>query len=183
MELFARNITNLTDARYFAAYLPTWISIDLLDNEPETYQRLSEIQSWVEGVSWAIEPLDVTHVEEAVEQLDVQGLILHTVQQCLEAPSHLKKFLMIHDTEDVEALIDREIIAGLILDPARSWNQKWLDMTECWLMVHSMEDASTALKCADKIKGIIVGGGPEEKVGYKSYSDMDSLLGKLGVID
>lgn len=183
MELFARNITNLTDARYFAAYLPAWISIDLLDNEPTTFQRLSEIQSWVEGVSWAIEPMDVSQIEEAEKQLNVQGLVLHSVQQCLEAPSHLKKFLVMHDTEDVQALIDRDIVAGLILDPSTPWDHDWLDMTECWIMVHTVEDTTMALQYAKTIKGIVAGGGPEEKIGYKSYTDVDNLLERLGVID
>lgn len=183
MELFARNISNLTDARYFAAYLPTWISIDLSDNEPATFQRMSEIQSWVEGVSWAIEPLDVSQIESAEEQLNIQGLVLHSVQQCLEAPSHLAKFLVMHETEDIDAMIDREIITGLILTPSSPWDRKWLDTTECWFMVHSEEDATMALKYADYIKGIVAGGGPEEKVGFKSYTEVDALLEKLGVID
>ncbi len=183
MELFARNINNLTDARYFAAYLPTWISLDLLDDNPSTYQRLSEIQSWVEGVSWAIEPLDISQVATADEQLNIQGLILHSVQHCLEAPGHLKKFLVLHEVQDVEALIDREIIAGLILDPNASWDRKWLDMTDCWFLVHTVEDTTTALKYGKAIKGVIAGGGPEEKVGYKSYSEVDTLLENLGLID
>ena len=118
MELFARNITNLTDARYFAAYLPTWIAMDLSDDDPSGFQRLAEIQSWVEGVCWAIEPQSgVKDFIEAENHLNIQGLILRDVEQCLEAPMHLKKFLVVHDSNDVEALIERQIISGLILDP------------------------------------------------------------------
>ena len=178
MDLLARNINNLTDARYFAAHLPAWISLNVPDDHEATIQKLAEIQSWIEGVQWAVELTDIkVEVAKLQSYLSLQGVILYEAEQCFKIDPNLKRFLVANDQEDIAELVYRGIIDGLILHTDNlSKNLQYVDNVACWLQINITDDWKVANDLSERLSGIVIAGGPEERVGFKSYEQIDELL-------
>ncbi len=164
-------ITHLTDARYFAAMGVHWLSIDLdvLDHPVQEYQ---EIKEWVEGpiilpeselygqMEWeeflGFVPSSVIQCSAAME-LDVSQIIESADGISADA-------LLLQRVEDMDALESLRTTA----DPSRII----LDITALPLSEITMDQLAGWA-------GLQICGSDEEKLGYKSYDELDDFFERL----
>lgn len=184
MRIIATDIANLTDARYFAAWGVESMAynIDPSSSGSLTSSKLKEIVEWVEGPGTMIkmEGLEVPEtLEDVKSQIEVQNIIIGPFIDATNL-SDFKNAYRICTMEDgwqendnlilsfphpIRKITDEQIIAIKKITSAK----------EVFL------DANFTASDLDKIKelgfeGIILKGGEEEKVGFKSYDELDEIL-------
>jgi len=168
-KVIAQNITNLTDARYFAAWGVSYLSFNLnTDSEYFlAWEKIQEIIEWVEGPKTLIEA-------NAIEFLEgVDGHILSNIYSSL--PLNKESFFRTSMQEVKNGLTkghyivkikdeDLEILSKL--DFAQESVELFLDISDVSL--------ETIKQLPDF--GFVIQGGEEEKVGVKSYDDLDEVF-------
>lgn len=196
-HILASEITNLTDARYFAAREATWLSFQL--NQIEA-SKVAAIQEWVDGVAIvpAFEYQEITDIQQVIQLLSSQTIQLGVFYQ----------------TDVVTALADYEIIQTLLFTPTTDWadligiiQQSKADYIvldaykENWQWHEFSSRQRSDLQEICTLKKIILGipfqasevnevlamgayginlkGSEEEKVGYKSFDEVDEILDML----
>ena len=173
-KIIAQNITNLTDARYFAAWGVDYISFNTQQgSEFElTLDKIQEIVDWIEGPKILIE-------SNSLEFDDIaDGYILDTIYSSLPQSkesfyrtdlNEIKKglpsgnyILTINNKEDLITLntLDKDLLSSIFL---------FLDISN--IQINDLDLISD--------HGIVIQGGEEEKAGVKSFDDLDELLDKL----
>lgn len=171
-KVIAQNITNLTDARYFAAWGVDYLSYNMIPNSDYEihWDTIQEIVSWVEGPKTLIETNGLDHME------DIDGHILNISFSSLPlvneaffriSPSALDNGLangnyiikFDHRVEKILANISSMDLIGSTI---------YLDITD--FDFQRLDD----LPEGDGI-GLVVQGGDEEKIGVKSYDNLDIL--------
>jgi phosphoribosylanthranilate isomerase len=184
MKVIATDIANLTDARYFAAWGVDGLSynIDPSSDNSLSSAQLKEIVEWVEGPSTIVK-LDGLEVPENFVELksivDIQNIIIGPF---IDSKNLLdfEKVYRICTVEDgwqegnylilsfpfeigkITAL-QEEKIRGITND-----KEVFLDAN------FSPSDLETITNLG--FTGIILKGGEEEKVGFKSYDELDEIL-------
>ena len=204
LSVKASQITNLTDARYFAAREVEWLGFNL-DSGTENAippQQVSAIKEWVEGPKIIGEfglqsPEEIKQLSDYLELDAVQvGLFADTeaIHNILNVPI-LKEIVIEHqDLEGVKALIDSlaSLVEVFILDLEKN-NIAWADLTSetkgllkslcseykiLFNLSLSQEELSVFIAQINPF-GLVVLGDEEEKVGYKSFDELDNLLNFL----
>lgn len=160
LKVIAANITNLTDARYFAAYGVDYLLFDL---DEVDIKLILEIKEWVSGPGFLVlfGTKSIHMLEEALIRLDPQAFSLKFgVNFNFD---HLLPFYpvfsysTVHDK--IEILYDH--ISYQHIPPK-------LDNVETWITDQN-------------IKGIVVCGGDEIATGMKRYDDLDVLFDEISI--
>ena len=204
-QIKASQITNLTDARYFAAWGVHWIGFDLQEGN-DTYvppASLLGIRDWIEGPK-IIGEYHISSVEgilTTAEQLGLDGVQVGPFFPADELAS-LKSIVVIQkvviepDTQpkDIEAFLkERADHVQHFLFDYSSNGINWTDLQNQKTAIGSSELAEWAKSYAilldiqfpaDQyeqlldlgIVGFSVKGGEEEKVGLKSFDELDELF-------
>jgi len=189
-------INNLTDARYFAA-----AGVDYLGYccNPDTEKycsivKIKEISEWVEG------PLSVmefdgwqseAQIEEVIEQLTTDALhfgAFATYTQDFRKPI-FKDFIFENLAEtSFHALVENCTFPVIRTQKSfKDFNESELNLinntlnaTECFLDIgFGSEDISEILDRFQRLGGLILRGADEEKVGFKSFEQLDTIFEKL----
>lgn len=181
------DISNLTDARYFAAWGAEWMGFntDELAGKPEEIQRIKEMMEWVEGPEFVAEfhglhePQFLINTINALEtpwiqlgpfdeydELDFKGIqvikevliqeemsLNHDASVIILKSSKKEKFVGFEKRENQTILLDFPIEHDKIIKTTKEWN-------------------------AD---GIVLRGGEEEKVGFKSFDELDEIFEALEI--
>lgn len=200
------SLTNLTDARYFAAWGVEWLGFNLQEghSDYQDTQTMKEICGWVEGPKilgeFAFE--DLENIQEAIQERGLQAVQISQIQ-----PSELAEHIEV--TVFKEWIMDKALTAQRLheqLDDASAWvDHQVLDFTKggwTWAEIKAQTDLLEALKEACKkhrlwldlnykgenmqeiletldFEGISIRAGAEEKVGYKSFDDLDGIYDVL----
>ena len=207
-DVFAASIANLTDARYFAAREAKWLSF-CLDSFSSNFVNPTEVKAikeWVDGVFIVGEFGDVDHseIEEAVERIGLDGVqagpftskeaiqslsvpvfkefviepdtTLGSLEQSLkEYAEHVDYFLLDFVKNKVDLHEHTKIEISDIAELAKKFP---LVLTPIW----SAEKTTDFLEIVQP-KALLLRGGEEEKVGFKSFDELDDILDQLEVID
>ncbi len=202
IKVKANSITNLTDARYFAAREVTWMGF-CLDPASDDYvppQKVSAICEWLDSVKFVGEfPLsDAVEILETAEQLNLHAVQVHRFTEMDDLNELQRRIPVIQEVvlgadEDPVALSDwmnsrAGAVEAFLLDFGKNriaWNenpgwQEWLK-TACnqHPVILNMDfDANTLPEILNTLPlyGLAVHGGEEEKTGIKSFDELDSLL-------
>ncbi len=205
----ASSITNLTDARYFAAWGVDWMGF-CLDPAAETYlspRQLEAIRAWVDGPRYVGEFNLQTSDEigQAIEMLKLDAIQAGPftpaeVLQELDSPVPvIKEFALDRDTEAGalrEAFETFAPLAGTFLIDAQRSGLSWSDLqagrpfsldllsalceTYPTLLALDIEPAQLeAFLAALNPLGLSLRGGAEERVGFKSFDELDDLFEAL----
>src|SRR5687768_1137308 len=75
-NIFIRNISSLTDARYFAAMGVDWMSVKLSE-DPASFSKWHTMREWVAGVKLAVELIsnDESLIAKAMIDAQPDGLV------------------------------------------------------------------------------------------------------------
>jgi phosphoribosylanthranilate isomerase len=202
IKVKANSITNLTDARYFAAREVTWIGfcLDPASDEYTAPQKVSAICEWLDSVKFVGEfPLsDAVEVLETAEQLNLHAVQVHRFTELDELNELQRRVPVIQEVvvaadEDPAALSDwmnsrATMVEAFLLDFGKNrigWDensawQEWLK-TACKnhpviLNIDFQADTLPEILNTLPLYGLAVKGGEEEKTGIKSFDELDSLL-------
>lgn len=204
-QIKASQITNLTDARYFAAWGIDWIGFDLEEGSENFVppSSLLGIKDWIEGpkIIGEFNLLAADDILATASQLGLDGVQLGPFFPAQELVK-LKGLQIIQ-----KIVIDREIsheeIESLFLERKPEVDLFLLDFTAngiSWEQVKGGQSSISILQingwtptypilldinfaASDHqelldlgILGFAVKGGAEEKVGFKSFEDLDELF-------
>lgn len=169
-SIIAQNITNLTDARYFAAWGVSYVSFNSISDSPYymTEDKIREIKEWLEGPKCLIECRTLEFDELA------DGLILDNMYSSL--PLSKESFFRIDITEFMKGLPDGHYIITPESDNQLEEVLRKLKKMSTGLNIYiDIAHLSIQNLRIPKDIGIVVQGGDEEKPGVKSYEDLDEL--------
>jgi len=207
----ASSITNLTDARYFAAWEVEWLGFNLNIGSTDYIEPhlVKAIKEWVDGVKIIGEfnLASADHINEMVQALNLDGAQLGmftpliTFQELEYATTLFKEIVVEKDSTETEI---REHMASFapyvkafvlnfeknnigLADLAAGKNLTKEDLILlCKSFPVLISMPLSAVELADLMEvftplGISVKGGAEEKVGYKSFDELDELFELLEV--
>lgn len=205
----ASSITNLTDARYFAAMGVEWLGFNLNSKNPPVvpFENIREIEAWVEGVKIVAEYGDESweKVLEGVQEVIPNVVQLggdYGVSEILELPASvgvIKEIVIGPDTSLASLLEQMEEMEGHVQAFSLNFSQnqvRWQNLEEGVpfsvqdienmtrkfpvLIEMDMEEENLS-KCLalENLEGLTVKGGEEEKVGFKSFQELDDFFDAL----
>lgn len=206
----ASSITNLTDARYFAAWEVEWLgfNFNLGDDTYIAPQEMKAIKEWVDGVKFVGEfgLQSVENIIDAVKLLELDAVQLGAFSTTTDLQvlhqQDITLFKEVVITEQsawptIEQLLEEQstFVAYFLLDFSKN-GMKWEDMDDAAVqqlqalskkypvLISIGGSASDFEKMLDTtaIEGISVQGGEEEKVGFKSFDELDDLLDVLAIL-
>ncbi|HMO39847.1 MAG TPA: hypothetical protein PKC76_10675 [Saprospiraceae bacterium] len=205
-EVKAGPVTNLTDARYFAAREVTWLSFDCRAGSdahlpPATIHAIRE---WVGGVQYLGEfdlstAADIQELMDALQfdAIQVGPLTGPEVLVNLKATVPIFKEIVV-EPETAQAAVHHQLVLfqplvqGFVLDfaknklPFPTGGPLPLAQIAAWCREFPIfinadwhkETLKTTLEALQP-QGLCVKGGAEEKVGYKSFAEMDEIFDLL----
>ncbi len=191
IKILASGITHLTDARYFAAWQVDWMSFPLDGPGAVSPQMIMQIAEWVEGPR-LMAHFSHTEWEEAkrqMEPLDLDGAMLsgsHYIDDIMSESSDLSIILELPATAYAKA----EVIQHLDLEAVSIFHEEDLnkELIKHWRIINfpllmnlGRQDNEKALQLVNdtQLEGLSVQGSAEEKVGLKSFDELDELYDLL----
>jgi len=205
----ASSVSNLTDARYFAAWHVEWLGFDLTASGLErlSLPQVKEIKDWIEGpkIVGELEVLDIEQSQQIINflQLECIQVGMHTpveyfnsltistiIKEVIIEPTttylSLKKhldtyfdyvdyFLIDFNKNNIDWISLKEGTASL------TWKElkEICSQYEVLLNLDYTNKNTTEIVAAINPLGIIVKGGIEEKVGFKSFDELDEIFEEL----
>ncbi len=152
-KVIATEVTNLTDARYFAARGVQYLLFDL-DNI--SIQKILEIKEWVEGPE-----ILLLFSSNSVDFLDES--VIRTAPTAIAAKDGITTSELAHLAPHISFF---------------DWTPEhiYLGDTEFQKVIHPNE-----LDGLDSLAGVILSGEIEDQVGIKDFDNMDSILDRIEV--
>lgn len=208
-KIIAGGITNLTDARYFAAREVEWLGFDLSagsDNYIDAAQMLA-IKEWVDGVKivGAFNLGTASEIRSAAGELGLDVLQFsmvtpdETVAALASELSVIKEIVpdYYQSDEDLKEMFKAapDGLAYFLLNLEKN-SFTWQDIKAgspfslaaiqdicreypVLLALNFQPAEVTEILTQLPIKGLHLTGGDEEKVGFKSFDDLDEILDHL----
>ena len=186
MKIIATDITNLTDARYFAAWGVDMMcyNIDPGTEGSLTLAQLKEIKDWVEGPETGIKyaGLSVPSIE-GLSDLAIDSVIIGPFIDKSELPENVHNVFRVctltegwHDDEKLILTLSKAIHQLTDVEIAKV--KEICKNKEVYLDgIFKAKDLTTIDSYG--LTGIVLKGGDEEKVGFKSFDDLDEVLEEL----
>ncbi len=209
----ASSITNLTDARYFAAFEVEWMGF-CLDPSDGSYlqpQMVQAIKEWVDGPKFCGEfgLQSAGEIATAVDLMELDAIqVAPVADQELLAELHgkaplIRELVIERDAapsaigEQMEA--ESALVAAFLLDFEKN-GITWADLeTETKLSLSWLREIAQSFPILISIDlnpsqlnrllaqvqplGLSLRGGAEEKVGFKSFDELDELFEQLQLLE
>lgn len=200
MELFARKIENLTDARYFAAWNIDYLSFEIPHADgPSSISMadITEIKNWLSGPSYIGEyamGFSWEEIERHNEQLDLDHICIDQFFDFDQIPSTIESpiFIQCHidDKEQATTFLEKASAFAfpfhLILSSSVASFDSYKDVIaqinqlntnkKNWLDFPITSSDAEKLDSTHHELGICFRGGMEEKVGVKSFDQLDEIF-------
>lgn len=164
--ILVQNITNLSDARYFAAWGVDYMGFNRKKDSPYYIEeeQLMEMKEWVSGPQILIE-------SNAIEYADnFDGQILDLAYASLP----INKLCLFRT--DIDTIVNEQREGKFIIPFATNLKEKLPSIplnAEIFVEVNSAPLRN--LMSIENI-GLAVQGGEEEKVGFKDFDELDQLF-------
>lgn len=191
INILASGITHLTDARYFAAWQVDWMSFPLDGPGAVSPQMIMQIAEWVEGprLMAHFSHTDWEEAKRQMEPLDLDGAVLsgsHYIDDIMSETGDLSIILELPATAYAKA----EVIQNLDLEALTIFHKEEFneDLVRHWRIINApllmnlgRQDNEKALQLVNdtQLAGLSVQGSAEEKVGLKSFEELDELYDLL----
>lgn len=204
LDVFAGTIANLTDARYFAAREAKWLGFNMDKMNPSAVSEMevNAIKEWLDGVEIVGEFGDISNEDlmGTVERIGfdavlagpftsreaIEGLNIPVFKEVVVEPAMSENDLsnLLEDFEGAVAyyVLDfdkNKVVPGsnISLEFLKELSEQYQLIVsfpwETYSIESAVQDASWA--------GILMRGGEEEKVGFKSFDDLDEILDFLEI--
>lgn len=169
-KFFAKNISHLTDARYFAAMGVEWMGFEINSETGLSRVAFDAIIEWIEGPKIAVSTEGVIEGYSNILSLIDGDHIDHIIELPIE------QFIELENTLLAEVVI---LKADNNIRPTEI--EKHLKKTSKELYLESNfsnAELISITKNAPQL-GIVIQGSQEEKIGFKSYEELDELFEAL----
>jgi phosphoribosylanthranilate isomerase len=201
----ASQVTNLTDARYFAARGVEWLGFNL-DAGTENFihpQNIKAIKEWLEGPKLVGEfgMQDSSEITAAIEFLGLNviqvGMYADTSSLNLSGVTVIKEIVIEKDTDyyDLRSVLESGSanVEIFLLNYSKN-NISWSSISSKKNALKELCSRFKIILSIDfemnqlheilesiQIHGLNLKGGEEEKIGYKSYDELDEILDALEI--
>lgn len=182
-NIYASQVTNLSDARYFAAMGADYLGIPL--DGDLTLENVKELLDWVEGPAFIGElngVVEVPNLEEIIKHLGLKKISVGPFYPG-EIPSNIdyikqEQFSNTLITEH-EVLLRVEGNIKELNEEDKNKLKDIIDSNRVWLMIQDATSDLLSILSQYNPYGIVLLGGAEEKVGFKSFDDIDEIFDLL----
>jgi len=189
-QVYAKNIKNLTDARYFSARQVEWMSFQLPEMDYEKAKEwFEDIIQWVEGPYFALHLSEIRNdqLNALARHPKIQGLQILAGMNDPIAQKYLFREVHLSMDLDKEALI---LHTNAILLNAKDELgvhhprfKEWITFcfqknVPIWLELPLDTELDPLLE-QYFFQGIVLEGGQEEKTGVQVYDQIDKILDAL----
>ncbi|MEM9680791.1 MAG: N-(5'-phosphoribosyl)anthranilate isomerase [Bacteroidota bacterium] len=212
-KIKASSINNLTDARYFAAWGVEWLGFNFDEGTENylSLSDAKAISEWVDGVQlvgeFSYHELDAIKTAVELLQLDAVQLGPFTPEHYLEALQEeisVIQEIIIEPTHTASILLGQlkeaaPYVEHFLLDFAKN-KIGWQDLQagkyfpssilseicETFSCIISIEIAANSLSELLKVinpTGLSFKGGQEEKIGFKSFEELDEMFEEIEIFD
>lgn len=175
-KIIAASVCNLTDARYFSGWMVDYIHFDLRGDVESglTMSSIGEMQSWIEGPEFIVSS-DLDIMKKMMIDVSAGHAMLFNCTTPLDFPCfyHVQQHFL---KENIIELKGKRIILSSIEDIEKVEIMVNNYELEVYLDTRFIQDYYIG---ANWLTGYMVHGSPEEKVGFKSYDDVDDLFEQL----
>ncbi len=200
MLIKASTISNLTDARYFAAKDVNWLGFNLEEGTDGYIDpiQMKNIREWVSGpkIVGEFKEMFLDHVLEAAEFYELDAIQI-TSNQLFEVPdeSDFEVILALYPGQNfrpfgLEDLIlrNQDRVNYFLMDYSKAIDPEagffsnfeyWKNICEKYPMMFQFDFSPSRFpEFLEKLapNGIAVRGGDEEKIGVKSFDDLDEIF-------
>ncbi len=184
-KVIASSISNLTDARYFAAWGVHGVGYDLDLNSPDhiSPEALLAFREWISG------PITIGQFSGAQEKEEIEELIntlnLDSIQLgpfASEDWTFNVPILQVILVEQDRIISNADAIIIRSENPNFSWDKEkekiisLIKSKPAYLDLPLSHEEIEEIVLEIDIEGLILRGGDEEKVGFKSYEEIDEIL-------
>ncbi len=201
-QIKASQITNLTDARYFAAWGVEWLEFGLEPGQDHVVApaQMAAIKEWVEGPKMVgkFSGLDIELIHQSVDLLNLDAVEVSRFANLSALEISIPLFMSIvmeaylTIEELTHILTSNEAVNYFVLDfeknaSINNFREKfsitWLNNLAKQFPIfirtdfhtYSLEEITTEIQPL----GINLAGGEEEKVGLKSFEELDEIFEEL----
>ena len=187
IKVKANSVTNLSDARYFAAMGVEWMGFDM-DKDSDSFvepEAIKEIADWVDGPKITGE-FSVSHEAGWIEYM-VSHLKLSAIQTAKPVNlAGVEKIILINErsAEAIEAKLKdwKEQTDYFMIKVSQELSEEklshWMDKFDIIADLSAVDDSGRFIETMEPAF-LAVKGGEEEKVGYKSFDDLDEIFEAL----
>jgi phosphoribosylanthranilate isomerase len=187
-KVIASSISNLTDARYFAAWGVYGVGFDLDLNSPDhiSAEALLAFREWISGPI-SIGEFSGVQEKEEIEEI-IKTLNLDAIQLGPFAPEEWSFDVPVYQvllTEQDRSFHNAQAIIIRSENPSFSWHKEKDKITALMKIMPAYLDLPLSHEEIVPIineldfEGLILRGGDEEKVGFKSYDEVDEIMESL----
>jgi len=200
MKLIVLDINNLTDARYFAAWNADFLSLNI-DPTADKFVRpeyFHALQEWIEGPEFMFMPGrdQMSDLDAVLKLYTEEPLLLLTGAQAQEKKYPYYQRIQVPLQSSINGIgstLDKNA-SGILMDLTESgvtWNDikqnklgaynEWKKLcAEFPIFIHLDLNAADLEEIISLgIEGICLTGGEEERVGVKSFDELDSIFERL----
>lgn len=188
-KMIASSISNLTDARYFAGWMVDYMvfNIDPKHKFHTSIQEIGTFQSWVEGPQYYLEMShgQYEETEKFLVDHNCQGVMLPFADRAMVSALDI---LVIFKVTEEEFVLNSSILKSLqspIIIKAENSISSIIEMIketsfeqEVYIELGDQKITESQLKDS-AVTGFMVHGSEEEKVGFKSYDELDEIFESL----
>ncbi len=175
-QILVRKISNLTDARYFAAQGVDWLSIRL-HSDPASFSFWHTVRDWVEGIRLAAEyeENDEMLLSKIIIDAKPEGLLANHLD-FVHLTGGLEMFVVADDYHS--HLLHHGIKVILPYDQGMADGKSFLSIPPDQIYLESEwnEQSILDIKNSGYSGGFCFRSTPESKTGMKDFSEIDHLL-------
>ncbi len=201
----ASQVTNLTDARYFAARGVEWLGFNL-DSGTENFihpQNIKAIKEWLEGPQIVGEfgMQDISEITAAIDFLNLDaiqvGMFADTSSSMLRDITVIKEIVIEKNPDYYNLRSNLEAASANVDIFLLNYSKNNLSWESISTKINTLKDLCTRFKIilsidfelaelteileAVSIYGLSLKGGEEEQVGFKSFDELDEILDALEI--
>ena len=180
-KIYASAVSNLSDARYFAAMGVDLIGFEL--SEQTDVQKIAEIISWVEGPAIAVEITEDSWTPKVLEGIDILKpayLVLpiywNDIPYFGEKEVLIKKYMDEVAEEDaaIIRICDVSLSSLSVAQLGELKSQQNVYLEAAW----TADDVDFAVTHFPKL-GMVIRGGEEEAPSIKSFDELDEFFERV----
>ena len=205
LDVFAGTIANLTDARYFAAREAKWLGFNMDKMNPSAVSEMevNAIKEWLDGVEIVGEFGDISNEDlmGTVERIGfdavlagpftsreaIEGLNIPVFKEVVVEPAMSENDLsnLLEDFEGAVAYYVLDFDKNKVVPGSSNISLEFLkELSDQYQLIVSFPWETYSIESAVQDAswaGILMRGGEEEKVGFKSFDDLDEILDFLEI--
>lgn len=184
-KIIASDVQNLTDARYFAAWGVDYMSFAIQDFAQQA-AAIKEMKDWVEGPVFmleysGLEPLALVNEQLTAMEMDHMLLGAFASEELLSSEWEIIRTITMDHLENAtgRCVLKSDAISEWTAEQKASVKQLCSETSVYLDAIFTGSDIDEILSYG--FEGLVLRGGEEEKVGVKTYEDLDDIMEALEI--